>query len=86
MFHVSQLKKAIGQSKVQKQLPQLNDQGTFDLVPLRQLDTRSILRDHKMVYQRLSQWKGCSVDEATWEDEDLLACNFPDFCNHEDMV
>ena len=85
VFHVSQLKKAIGQAKVQKQLPQVNEQGSFDLVPLRQLETRSILRDHKMVYQRLVQWKGCSVDEATWEDEDLLKCNFPEFCGHEDM-
>lgn len=80
VFHVSQLKKAIGQHKVQKQLPQLNEQGTFDLKPLRQLDSRSILRDHKVVYQKLIQWRGCSVDEATWEDEELLQCSFPDFC------
>lgn len=86
VFHVSQLKKAIGQSKVQKQLPQVTENGTFDLSPLRQLDNRSILRDHKMVYQKLIQWKGCSVDEATWEDEDLLLRNFPEFGNHEDMV
>lgn len=86
VFHVSQLKKAIGQSKVQQQLPQVTDQGTFDLAPLRQLDSRQILRDHKVVYQKLIQWRGCSVDEATWEDEDLLKCNFPEFSNHEDMV
>lgn len=35
IFHVSQLKKAIGQQKVQKQLPQVNEQGTFDPRPLR---------------------------------------------------
>lgn len=26
------------------------------------------------------------MDEATWEDEELLKYNFPEFCNHEDMV
>ncbi|KAL8101446.1 hypothetical protein AgCh_033370 [Apium graveolens] len=78
VFHLSQLKKAIGQLNVQKQLPQVSEQGTFELKPLRQLDNRSILRDHKMVYQKLIQWHGCSVDEATWEDEDLLQCNFHD--------
>ena len=85
VFHVSQLKRAIGHAKVQKRLPQVNEKGTFDLVPLRQLGTKNILRDHKMVYQRLVQWRGCSVDKATWEDEDLLKCNFPAFCNHEGM-
>lgn len=79
VFHVSQLKKAIGQAKVQKQLPQISEQGTFDLSPLRQLEQRTILRDNKLVHQCLIQWKGCSIDEATWEDEDLLACNFPGF-------
>lgn len=86
VFHVSQLKKAIGQSKVQHQLPRVTEQGTFDLTPLRQLDSRQILRDHKVVYQKLIQWRGCSVDEATWEDEELLKFNFPDFCNHEGML
>lgn len=79
VFHVSQLKKAVGQLKVQHQLPPVNDQGIIDLSPLRKLDTRSILRDKKVVYQQLIQWKGCGIDEATWEDEDLLQCNFPDF-------
>lgn len=79
VFHVSQLKKAIGQAKAHHQLPRVTDQGTFDITPLRQLDQRTILRDNKVVYQYLVQWRGCSVDEATWEDEDLLKSNFPDF-------
>lgn len=40
VFHVSQLKKAIGHSKVQLQLPQVTEQGTFDLTPLRKLNSR----------------------------------------------
>lgn len=79
VFHVSQLKKAVGQHKVLQHLPQVNEQGVFDLVPLRQLDARTILRNAKVVYQLLIQWKGCSVEEATWEDEDLLRANFPHF-------
>lgn len=79
VFHVSQLKKAVGHAKVHRQLPQVNDQGTFDLRPLRKLDSRSLVKDHKVLYQVLVQWKGCSVDEATWEDEELPKANFPDF-------
>lgn len=79
VFHVSQLKKAVGQAKVHRQLPQITEQGTFDLSPLRQLDSRSIVKDHKVIHQLLIQWKGCSADEATWEDEDLLKINFPEF-------
>ncbi|KAL8135501.1 hypothetical protein AgCh_010225 [Apium graveolens] len=79
IFHVSQLKKTIGQSKVQQQLPHVNDHGTFDLTPSRQLDSRHVLRDHKVVYQKLVQWRGCSVGEATREDEELLKCSFLEF-------
>ncbi|XP_074350423.1 uncharacterized protein LOC141689834 [Apium graveolens] len=77
VFHVSQLKKAIGdQFKVHQQLPVVNEDGVIELKPLRKLDSRSILRDKKVVYQQLIQWKGCSI---TWEDEELLQYNFPDF-------
>lgn len=79
VFHVSQLKKAVGQAKVHKQLPQVNEQGVFDLSPLRILDTRTIIKDHQVNHQVLVQWKGCSIDEATWEAEDLLKTNFPNF-------
>lgn len=79
VFHVSQLKKAVGQAKVHRQLPHVNSQGTFEISPLRKLDSRNLIKDHKVVYQALIQWKGCSVDEATWEDEELLKLNFPDF-------
>lgn len=79
VFHVSQLKKAVGQAKIHRQLPQVTEQGTFDLSPLRKLDSRSVVKDHKVAHQVLIQWKGCSIEEATWEDEDLLNINFPDF-------
>lgn len=79
IFHVSQLKKAIRIARAHTHLPLVNEQGVFDLSPLRILDHRSIMKDHKMVYQLLIQWKGCSIDEATWENEDIIKCNFPDF-------
>lgn len=80
VFHVSQLKKVVGQVQVHHHLPQISEQRIFELCPLRKLDARNILRDNKVIYQQLVQWKGCSVDEATWEDDDLLQINFTDFC------
>ncbi|KAL8090164.1 hypothetical protein AgCh_039579 [Apium graveolens] len=72
-------KKAMGLVKAMRQLPQVNEQGIFDLSPLRSLDTRNIVKDYRVVPQVLIQWKGCSSDEAIWEDEDLLKLKFPDF-------
>lgn len=48
VFHVSQLKKVVGQARVHRQLPHVTEQGTFDLSPLRKLDSRSIVKDHKV--------------------------------------
>lgn len=90
VFHVSQFKKAVGQLKVQQQFP-LVTKGAINLSPLRKLDHWRILRDNNVVYQQLVPWKRCNidgatcVDGATWEDDDLLQCNFPEFlkpCGH----
>lgn len=57
----------------------MNEEGSFELGPLRKLDSRSTVKDYKVIYQVLIQWKGCSTEEATWEDEELLMINFPNF-------
>lgn len=84
VFHVSQLKLARASTEYSNTfpLPQVNDQGSFEWIPLRSLDSRTILRNQQLIYQVLIRWKGYGVDEATWEDEDLFKTNFPYFCLH----
>lgn len=80
VFYVSQLKKVLGKAKVHRKLPWVNAHGTFELNPLRKLDSsRRLVKDHNVIYQVFIQWKGCSVDEATWEDKELLKLSFLDF-------
>lgn len=50
VFHVSELKRAVGQARVHGQLPQVTEQGSFDLSPPRRLDSRRVVKDHKVVY------------------------------------
>lgn len=85
MYLNSPLKRAIGQATMHRQLPQVTAQGTFDLSPFRSLDQRNLVKDQRVVHQLLVQWRGCSIHEATWEDEDLLQLNFPEFFP-EDML
>ena len=70
VFHVFQLKKEGGQVTLHGQLRQVNEQGKLELRSLWKLDSRALVKDQKVVSQLLVQWQGCSVDEATWEDEE----------------
>nr|CAH67116.1 H0502G05.7 [Oryza sativa] len=75
VFHVSQLKSAIGfTGPVQHQLPA----STAPLqVPLRILDRRLTKRGNSAVAQVLIQWSASVPEDATWEDLDDLRSRFP---------
>lgn len=80
VFHVSQLKKHVGSTiTLQPTLPSVKNQGVIEISPLRVLEHRTVLRNEGQVSQHLIHWKNSSIDEATWEDEELLQHNFPDF-------
>ena len=66
IFHVSLLKKAHGDYKVEITLPSgLEDDREGEIEPELVLATRSIMQRGEKVNQWLVQWKGKSVEEAT---------------------
>jgi hypothetical protein len=86
VFHVSLLKKAVGQYN--------DDQELLDLMPEEQgevfepeavLAERRIQQQGEVVKQLLIHWKGKTVEEATWENYVMLKSQFPKF-NLEDKV
>ncbi|XP_026416826.1 uncharacterized protein LOC113312279 [Papaver somniferum] len=66
VFHVSQLKKKIGQHLVPSPtLPLVDSSGTFIITPIAVLDSRYIIRDATIVPQVLIQWAGDLAEDAT---------------------
>lgn len=80
VFHVSLLKKAVGDFDVQGDLPkELELAAEDDHYPERVLGSRVTVREGVTVPQSLIQWKHKSVDDVTWEDDDVLRGQFPEF-------
>lgn len=69
VFHVSQLKKKIGNSKVvQTELPQTNDAGEIRPKPIAILDRRLIKKGNRSATMVLVQWSNRIPEDATWEE------------------
>jgi hypothetical protein len=86
VFHVSLLKKAVGEYHADEELPDLlADDQVETYEPEAVLATRKIKQQAEEVNQVLVQWKGKSVEEATWEDVIMMRSQFPNF-NLEDKV
>jgi hypothetical protein len=86
VFHVSLLKKAIGEYHDDDELPELlSDEQAEVYEPEAVLGTRKIKQHGEEVKQVLVQWKGKAADEATWEEVIMMKSQFPTF-NLEDKV
>lgn len=86
IFHVSLLKKAVGEYHVQNELPKdLEVIMDEEIYPVRVLGTRIIMKNGSSVPQSLIQWKDKSIDDVTWEDDVVIRGQFPKF-NLEDKV
>jgi hypothetical protein len=86
VFHVSLLKKAVGQYHEEQDLPDNLAGEQVELYePAAILATRKIQQHGEMVKQVLVHWSGKSAEEATWEDLTLFKSQFPSF-NLEDKV
>ncbi|XP_026396575.1 uncharacterized protein LOC113291234 [Papaver somniferum] len=80
VFHVSQLKKKIGQHvSTTTSLPLVDPAGSFIITPIAVLDSRYILRGDTTIHQLLIHWAGALVEDATWEDAYHIHSQFPEF-------
>ena len=76
IFHVSCLKKVIGQNiPTQIVLPELDEEGRIILEPECILQTCMKKLRNKTLTQYLIQWKNLPVEEATWENEEFIQKN-----------
>ncbi|XP_022640511.1 uncharacterized protein LOC111242275 [Vigna radiata var. radiata] len=79
VFHVSQLKIAVGTKQVEKDLPdELQAAGPM-FWPLKILDRRQQQRNKELIPQILVEWQEGGKEGATWEDVLTIQEQFPDF-------
>jgi hypothetical protein len=80
VFHVSQLKKHIGNKVVpQPQLPLTDAEGNVQMHPESLLERRLIPHNNEPVVQWLFKWVNLPESIATWEDADFIRKIFPEF-------
>jgi hypothetical protein len=79
VFHVSLLKKAVGEYHGDEELPDLLEEQAKIYEPEAILAARAQKKQGEEVRQVLVHWKGKTVEEATWEDEMMIRSQFPKF-------
>jgi hypothetical protein len=84
VFHVSHLKKHVGNKAVPSQgLPLVTPEGKVKFHPVAILQRRQVPRSNGeydvAVPQWLIHWDGMTADEATWEDAEFVMKTFPAF-------
>ena len=73
VFHVSCIKKTLGQKIVTSEiLPHLDDEGQLTLVPENILKTRERRSRSRTIKEYLIPWKDIPSEYATWEEEKIL--------------
>ena len=78
VFHVSLLKKYVGDNKeVSQELPSVTDDGVVLLEPKKILNIRWVKQGKKFIMEHLVQWRRLPAEEATWENAKLLQQQFP---------
>ena len=86
VFHVSQLRKAIGTSNIATNIPfQLSSEMELMVEPDKISQIRHKLQGDTSILEVLVKWKGLPAFEATWEDYDKLQQQFLEF-HLEDKV
>lgn len=80
VFHVSLLKKSVGDYRVEQHLPvSLEGDSLHSPEPVAVLATRAVTKGGETVKHLLIQWKDKAVEDATWEEEFNIKSQFPDF-------
>lgn len=87
VFHVSLLKKAVGNYQVQGELPKdLEITDEADIYPEQVMGTRITVKEGVIVQQSLIKWKHKSLEDLTWEDNAELHGQFPEFSLEDKAV
>jgi len=87
VFHVSLLKKVVGEYQVQGDLPkELEVNEADDVYPEKVLGSRVTMQAGTEVHQSLIKWKNKTLDDVTWEDDEFLRGQFPDFSLEDKTV
>ncbi|XP_039045952.1 uncharacterized protein LOC120185946 [Hibiscus syriacus] len=80
VFHVSLLKKKVGEGTItSKNPPELSEDGQMKVYPTIVLNKRIVKRQNKVITQLLIQWSNLGEENATWEDYAVLKSQFSDF-------
>jgi hypothetical protein len=73
VFHISFLKKAVGQQiNTSEEFPPLDEEGQLELVPEEVLEQRERRFRNRVIREFLVRWRGLPVEDATWEGEQIL--------------
>jgi hypothetical protein len=80
VFHVSLLKKAVGNCQEEDDLPELEGEKGTLIEPEEVLARRTVQVQGEKVDQVLIRWKDQVMEEATWEDTIAIKSQFPNFC------
>ena len=73
VFHVSSLKKTLGQHIAPStELPPLDDEGLLVLIPERILQVQERKLCNRVIREYLVKWKELPMEDATWEGEQVL--------------
>ena len=81
VFHVSQLKKClrVPEQNVEVEGVELEPDLTYSEYPIRVLDQKDHVTRRRTIKFYKIQWNQHSEEEATWESEDFLLEQFPEF-------
>jgi hypothetical protein len=81
MFHVSQLKRCLKllTDVIVEDIVPLEPDLTYKAHPIKILDQQDRVTRNKITWFYKVQWNNHSKYEATWEHEDLLRSNYPEF-------
>jgi hypothetical protein len=86
VFHVSLLKKAVGNYQEENDLPELEGERGVLIEPEEVLAWRTVQIQGENMDQVLIRWKDQMIEEATWEDTIAIKSQFPNFCLEDKAV
>jgi hypothetical protein len=85
VFHVSMLRKCLQKPSehIDIQLPQLQEDLTYEEYPIRILDIKERKTRSKTIRFVKVQWSNHNESEATWENEEDMMKSYPDLFKHQ---